>query len=1201
MKKIGFKVLLAGILMFGYMSQLGRTQSINSTISGTVTDPSGAVVPNAQVELRSVATAWTGKVTTGGDGLFRFPNLQQGAYELHVSAAGFSDFVQQGIAVNINATVTVPVVLQLGAATQTVQVSANASPLNTENAQMVGVVTPSQLAELPLIVSGNQRAASSFIILMPGVSSGGSANPYNARVNGGLLSGMEATLDGVSAAEGAMSQSGQVAVFGDYPITPESVNEVSVVTSNYQPQYGYTTSGVITLVTKSGTNQFHGTLFEYNRNTDMNARQFGAPNRSKDIENEFGGNIGGPIKIPKIWSGRNKAYFFANVDYWYIRGSTVAPVLSIPSLKERAGDFSDWVDGSGNLIPVYDPATTQANPNFNASIPVSTTNEPFTRQQFMGCSGNQPNVICSTDPRLQNSVASQWFKYLPNPTFAGPLNNFVPVPYANTGGSPIDHKEAFDFRIDDYAGQKDHIAMNIHYHKPIIADVSYLPKQIAQERFILGGADVGPWALRANWDHTFTPTVLNNFNIGYMNMVGTDTCVNHGSINSLPQIAGVQDHQESGEFLFQNFNQLGCVFDDHEDHPATQANDMLSWVRGKHALKFGVDLRRIELNDYNNGNSSGTYSFADISTGLAGSVSGNDVASFLLGAVNTANSNFYTVNATYMRQFVLAFFVGDTWKVSPKLSLDYGLRWDRDTPSTERYNHLSFFDPLGVNSQAGNLLGTLAFAGDSYGPASFGPRHPEQNWNRAFAPRLGFSYALNSKNVVRGGYGIFFTQAFYPGWGAGANTSGFNADPSFTSSNGGITPAFLLSGGFPSDFTHPPNVNSAFLNGEAAPLYRPFEANRLPYAQQWNLTVEHQFTPNFYIDAAYVGNKGTRLISTYNPLNTLDPKYLSMGQQLNDIFQPGQTSLDGVPIPYAGWVSQMTGCAPTVAQALLQYPQYCGAIAGENENAGNSTYHSFQLKVEKREARGLWILSSYTLSKELTSVDYSQQASGAFSGSLSTYGVISPYQRARNKALANTDVPNVLSVALVYELPVGEGKRWLNRGGMVNKVLGGWNTSNIFRASSGMPIYFRSSTCNVPPQFDVGCIPAIIPGANPWAQSKSHYNPSLPLFNVNAFEQASNFNFYFGQGPRMSNLRGFPFYNHDLALVKTTKLTEKVGMQFRAEFFNLWNWHSYNTTSALDENVPAAVTTDIASPSFGLWNGTVTTPRNIQLSMKILF
>ena len=404
MKKAAFRLLLVSILIFGCMPQFVRGQSINATISGTVTDPSGAVIPNAQVELRSASTAWKGALASGPDGLFRFPNLQQGAYVLHVSAKGFRDFDQTGILVNLSETVNVPVVMQVGSETQTVEVTANASPLNMENGEVKGVVAPNQLSELPLIVSGNERAASSFVIMMPGVNTGAAANPYNARVNGGLTSGMEATLDGVSAAEGAMSQSGQTAIFSDYPITPESVSEVSVETSNYQPQYGYTSSGVITLVTKSGTNQFHGMLYEYNRNTDLNARQFGSPSRSKDIENEFGGNIGGPIKIPKLWNGRNKAYFFANIDHWYIRGAAVAPVLSIPSLKERAGDFSDWVDSSGNLIPIYDPATTQPNPNFNSSQPMNATNEPFTRQQFMGCSGNQPNVICASDPRLATSI-----------------------------------------------------------------------------------------------------------------------------------------------------------------------------------------------------------------------------------------------------------------------------------------------------------------------------------------------------------------------------------------------------------------------------------------------------------------------------------------------------------------------------------------------------------------------------------------------------------------------------------------------------------------------------------------------------------------------------------------------------------------------------------------------------------------------------
>ena len=1199
MKNAAFRLLLATMLVFGYMSLVGRAQSTNATISGTVTDPSGAVIPNAQVKLRSVATEWTSTITTGADGLFRFPNLQQGVYELQVSVKGFRDFDQRGIAVNLSESVDVPVKLEMGAAIQTVEVNANASPLNVENAELKGAVAPNQLSELPLIVSGNQRAASSFVLLMPGVTSGTGNNAYNARVNGGLVEGSEAILDGVSAAEGLMGQSGQVAVFSDYPISPESVSEVSVETSNYQPQYGYTVSGIITLVTKSGTDQFHGQLFEYNRNTDYNARQFGVPSRSKDLENEFGGNVGGPIKIPKIWSPRNKMYFFVNIDKWYIRGSTVAPVLSIPSALERTGNFTDWVSSSGNLIPVYDPATTQPNPGYNPNLPVSATNEPYTRQQFMGCNGTTPNVICPTDPRLvQNTVASAYFKYLPTPTYATTLNNFVPVPYANTGGAPLDHKDAYDVRVDDYLGQKDHIAVNIHYHVPVISpNAHYLPAQIATERFIGPGGGVGPWAQRASWDHTFSPTVVNNFNLGYFDMVGRDSCVSTPYVSSMPQLAGVFDHKEISQMNFQNFNQLGCVTNDYLAHPSTMANDLLTWVRGKHTLKFGGDIRHVELNSFEDVNSSGTFGFADITTGLPGITSGNDLASFLLGQVNQGSADFYTVQTYYMRQFSLSFFAGDTWKVTPKLSLDYGVRWDRDTPAAERYNHLAFFDPNGADAGAGNRLGTLAFAGNGYGAASFGARFPEKTWNRGFGPRLGVAYSLTPKTVLRTGYGIFYTQAFYPGWRGGADTSGFNANPSFTSSNGGITPAFLLSNGFPSNFTHPPSTTADFLNGEAMATFRPFDANRLAYAQQWNLTVEHQFTSDFYINAAYVGNKGTRLPSTYNPLNTLDPSYLSMGQHLFDIFQPGQTSLDNVSIPYAGWVQQMTGCSPTVAQALLQYPQYCGAIAGENENAGNSTYHAFQLKAEKRYGHGMWLLASYTLSKELTSSDDTQQPSNGEA----SYYAISSYQRARNKGLANSDVPQTFSLAWTYQLPFGRQQRWLNRSGVVDKVVGGWAVNSIFRASSGMPLFFRSSTCNVPSQFDVRCIPAILPGANPWAQSLSNYDPSKPLFNVNAFQPVSTFNFNFGVGSRMSNLRGPGYTNQDVAFVKTTHISERVGLQLRGELFNIWNWHSFNSSGQYISGVPLAFTTDIASPAFGMWNGTASAPRNIQLSMKLLF
>ena len=332
------------------------------------------------------------------------------------------------------------------------------------------------------------------------------------------------------------------------------------------------------------------------------------------------------------------------------------------------------------------------------------------------------------------------------------------------------------------------------------------------------------------------------------------------------------------------------------------------------------------------------------------------------------------------------------------------------------------------------------------------------------------------------------------------------------------------------------------------------------------------------------------------PINALDPQVLSTyGSKLYDQFQPGQTVLDGVPIPYAGWREQMTGCTPTVAQALLPYPQFCSSLQGVNENAGSSTYHSFQLKAERRFSQGIWMLASYTFSKLITTSENTQADAATWSG---LTGVISPFERKRNKGLSQDDVPHVLSWALTYELPIGKGKRFLNKGGFADRIVGGWQFNSILRVTSGPPFFFRSGTCNVPEQFRVGCIPGVLPGANPWAQSTSNFEPSKPLFNKAAFEPANSFNLYFGSGSRITNLRGFGYHNEDFSLVKNTHITEKVGFQLRAEAFNVFNFHIFSATGNFGGS---AITTDVSSPSFGLWNGSVSDPRNLQIGAKVIF
>jgi hypothetical protein len=435
------------ILFVLFVPASGWAQNFNATISGMVTDPTGGAIPQAEVTLTLVSTGATNKTTSAGDGSYSFANLMPGTYSLKVSARGFTDYLQSGIVLAIAQTARQDVRLSLGTAIQTVEVTASASPLNFETPAQGGGISPQTLKELPLMVSSNPRSSIAFAILQPGVSTGGRDSPYDARVNGGLQSGDEAELDGVSMQEGFMSQNGMVSLYQDWPMTPDMVSEVKVQTSNYAPQFGSTTSGVLQAVTKSGTNEYHFGAFDYLRNTWLNARPFDAFNatdsqgneipgtaRPPIIQHNFGAYVGGSARhVPKLWGERLKTYFYVDFESFRTSGGVSRPTLTIPTMQERSGDFSDWKDSAGNLIPIFDPATTKTNPNYNPNLKVSATNEPFLRQQFMGCDGQHPNVICSTDSRLANSLAPKWFQYLPQPNLPGTINNYaLPKPVPDT-------------------------------------------------------------------------------------------------------------------------------------------------------------------------------------------------------------------------------------------------------------------------------------------------------------------------------------------------------------------------------------------------------------------------------------------------------------------------------------------------------------------------------------------------------------------------------------------------------------------------------------------------------------------------------------------------------------------------------------------------------------------------------------------------
>ncbi len=1178
--------LCLSLLSLAFAS-LVSAQSFNGSIIGVVRDSSGAVVQDAALTLRNVATGQTVAAAVSTDeGAYAFRNLAPAKYEVEVTKSGFTPVTHPDIEVTLGSIQRVDITIGIAVVEQSVEVVGGSSVLHFTGTQDHGI-SPETLQELPLLVNGGPRSSANFAILMPGVSTGGQGSAFDARINGGLQSGDEATLDGVSMQQGFMSQGGMVSIFQDFPVSPDMVSEVKVLTANYEPQYGSTTGGQIMAVTKSGGANFRGALFEYHRNDALNATPWGAIKKPKNLQNNFGGNLGGPVKLPGAWSDHVKSYFFFNYEGFRITGGVNRPTLSIPSMQERTGDFTDWRDSDGNLIPIYDPATLRPNPN----------GPGFIKDQFMGCDGRSPNVIC---PNRITPTVQAWLNALPIPTSSGPLNNYiVPKPVPDT---ILAQSNYILGRYDLVLNNNDHFFLTIWHQQAPAKFESALPQPIATETY---SDPQNSWVNRFNWDRTITRNILNHMSMGYLNRNEGYGAVNAQFVDDFPQIAGVAGNNVPPQMQFVNgeFNQMGSNaginIGNVTTRPTFIINDMLTWTKKSHTLKFGMEYRRIMGNVHSNTNEAGTFTFGRNATGLLGINSGSPIASFLLGAVDNANVTYRAVSSDYPRQNAWVLHAGDTWQITQKLTFNYGVRWDYYSPSSEKFDRFSFFDQTGVNPSAGGLLGRLAFAGDQWGAASYGKPYPEDPWYGAFAPRLGGVYSINDRTVLRTGYGIFYTQAFYPGWGGGIAQDGFTNNVAFSSSQGGLAPAFLLDQGFPQDFQKPPVIQSDFRNGQSI-LYRPIDANKRPYSHQWNITVDRELLRDLSLSVAYVGTAGRRLPSSLDPLNVLNPALLSMGNALYDEFKPGMTSLDGVSIPYPGWIEQMTGCAPSVAQALLPYPQYCDRLQGLNENHGKSLYNSLQLKLEKRFSRGFYALVSYTYSQLKTSgADNTQRGQ---ENSLGVQGALSPFNRDRAYVTALDDTPNVLSTAFVWEIPVGPGHQRLSSG-IAGALLGGWQASTIFRYSSGIPYYFRSSTCNVPAQFRESCIPGIIDPAHVFAQDKGSFDPAKgPLFNRAAFESVDGFNFYAGNGnPVEDSVRGFAYRNQDVTFIKNTKLPGNINFQFRAELFNIWNWHVFSARGNIFQLQSAAFNLDLASPNFGQWAGAVSDPRNVQVAARIEF
>lgn len=1231
------RVVLAAVLcpFLLAVTTVSIAQIGNAGLGGTVTDQSGAAIPGAVLTLTNSATGFKATFTSDNSGEYSFRNLTPGTYDLVATKNGFRSYSQKGIVITINQSARADVSLKVGQQSETISVEAQASPINFDNGTLQGGADPETVKDLPLVVEGKPRSSAALAVLLPGISTGSSNQAFQARINGGQESGDEALLDGATMQEGFMSQSGMVSIHQDFQMSPDMIQEVKVLTSTYDAQYGSSTSGQITMVTKSGGNVFHGAGFEYGRNAALNAspwnNNFSGLPKPPDNEHNFGANIGGPIKLPWINSGKRRAFFYFNWEAYHQAGGSSTAVLSIPSALERQGNFSDWKDSHGNVIPIYVPGTGSANQRLSSAC-VTALGGVGPGQQFPG---NQIPTACLSP------IAQAYLGFMPSPTNGGTINNYTlprPVPDTLTNNSNV-----FMTRVDFNSGDKDHFYFFWWRQYSGYATQTALPIPIAYES--PARPENSPIA-RFNWEHTFSPVFLNHMTFGYLNRNEGYGSENLKYIGKLPQIAGAAGTNALPTFNFSNgFTQIsnsnGPGGTNVTVRPTWVWNDVATKIYGHHTLTFGAEWRSVQGNIHSTGNQSGTYSFGGNSTSLAGINSGSPVADFMLGAVDGGSVDWRAVPAWYPRQTVWAIHGNDSWKITPKLTFNFGLRWDYYSPSREKYDHFSFIDLVGTNPGAGGLPGRLAFAGNNSAcqatSSCYGAPYPEKPWHKGFAPRLGAAYAIDQKTVVRAGYGVFFAQAFYPGWGGGMSLDGFNLHQTFgtTPIGSSTVPAFYLDSSVPV-IPHPPFINPSYDNG-AAPTqangngsaYRPVDANRRPYSQQWNLTIERELPKNVALSVAYVGNKGTRLTSSLEPVNVLNPfapgiqalelpSTMTHGiPKLLDTFNATEAPVDGVSVPYAGWHADMTkggsGCSPTVAQALLPFPQFCGPLQGLNENKGNSIYHSFQLKAERSFRHGLYMLVSYTNSKLISDAsDNTQQLGGSWNA---TQGVISPYEKQRARSISSDDVPQIVSAAFVYELPLGQGKKFLNHG-TGGRLMGGWQFSPIIHWSSGTPMWFRSGTCQVVPQFRQNCLVGVLPGANPFLQDPNNYNPAKgPLLNSAAFESSTDFSYsntsgvggaqqfgFTGNGPRISNLRGPNAKNLDFALTKNTYLTERMNFQLRFQFFNAFNQHYfYNAANVNNQGSSFAFNNDVSAPSFGAWNGGVSSPRTIQIGARLEF
>jgi Carboxypeptidase regulatory-like domain len=1133
----------------------------NARVSGRVVDAQQAMVKASQVTLLNTATQGEVRTLTNEDGNFILPPVPPGLYEIRAVASGFAVSRLTGIKLEVGESKVILLELRPASLQEVVNVVDTAPEVTTDRADRSLVIERGFVESVPLNVRNPLQLINFSVAVtkgddgLSGQNTTSESRTNTFRINGAKGSTTDILLDGATDTTAYYNQAAGIPGV-------DSIQEYRVYTDAYAPEFGRTSGGTVSYALRSGSNNIHGSMFEFLRNSAMDANGFNANKAGQAIpvfrRNQFGFTVGGPIEIPKLYNGHDKTFFFAS--YEGLRDSSAGSYTgTMPTALERKGDFSRTTDSNGNLIVIFDPSTTRPDPT---AAPGTTK---YIRTAFAG------NVV----PANQiNPIATKLLSYYPDPNQSGvgksTTNNF----FSNAPGKNDNNR--LDARFDHQFNE----------HQSAFAHFDWFSNWIYQNDYFGNGLSpvnsndrIPGFNIAGHHTWSISPGLVLEQRISWAHSESNRAEPTHVTPTSLGFDAGILPGMTADmtpSLSVSRISSLGNSYPFEANKSSVyQYGADLSWLKGIHTLKFGVDARHypVQLYDPEQMSISASSSFTGgPNPNLAAVASGDGIAELLLGQATVSSGYEPQTNSAHN---YYGAYAQDTARVTRHLTLTFGLRWGFETGDVESHDALNYLD-LGSTSPIASLVPQIPGLKGGVGiPGLNGAGRPLQNPQmKNFDPRVGLSYALNSQTVIHTGFGIFHHplaawEQFPNALGVTRISTSINAQPD------GVTPLYNMSNPFPQGLPTAWGNSAGLAIALGQNITGPLHSQDIAYQDNWSFDIQRQLPGKFVVTAAYVGNAGVHLMTPIQ-LNQLPDSALALGSQL----------LSVVANPFYKVITDpsSTLSASTVqyGQLLRPYPQFLN-VKAINVGAGHSSYHAGQLTVERRYAQGLAVLLGYTFSKALDNVGEMTSVAGTRNGFQDNYCF------SCDRARSDQNQTHSVRVSMRYEAPFGPGKALLTRG-IASRVLGGWVAGAFYVLDTGRPLAVTST--NNSNSLGGGS------GMRPMATGVSDALPGGPTiadgglyFNTAAFSRTPAY--AFGNVSRyLPDVDAPTSWNVDALLEKNVPVRERFRLTFRAEFLN-----------ALNHTVFAGPTTDVTSVTFGKIAALSQTnsPRQIQLGLRLAF